>query len=108
MQNPSTSGGSRKAQVTQVTYGERKAYRMSDGRSEAIIVPEIGRVMSYGFVGGPNLLWNNPQKQFKAEEWHNYGGDKTWPAPQSLWPTNVGRGWPPVAEWDGAPQGMKC
>lgn len=104
---PAQTTISQTVQVAQITYDGRKAWRISNGRSEAIIVPEIGRVMSYGFVGGPNLLWNNPQKQFKADEWHNYGGDKTWPAPQSSWPVNVGRGWPPVAEWDGAPQGVE-
>jgi hypothetical protein len=53
VQDSSTSAASRTTQVTQVMHDGRKAYRMSDGRSEAIIVPEIGRVMSYGFVGGP-------------------------------------------------------
>jgi hypothetical protein len=103
-QSSSTPTSAGTTQLKQVTYQGRKAYRLSDGRSEAIVVPEIGRVMSYGFVGGPNLLWNNPQKQFKEGEWRNYGGDKTWPAPQSFWPVYVGRGWPPLPEWDGGPQ----
>jgi hypothetical protein len=98
----------RTTQLTQVTYQGRKAFRLTDGRSEAIIVPEIGRVMSYGFVGGPNLLWNAAPGGLDYGGWQNYGGDKTWPAPQSSWPVNVGQGWPPLKEWDGAPQGAEA
>ncbi|HEX8237629.1 MAG TPA: hypothetical protein VF600_16850 [Abditibacteriaceae bacterium] len=105
--NPSQTVPSQPTQLTQVTYQGRKAFRLSDGRSEAIIVPEIGRVMSYGFVGGPNLLWNAAPQSLDYGGWKNYGGDKTWPAPQSDWPVKVGRAWPPLAEWDGDPQGAE-
>lgn len=91
------------ARVTPTTYNDRPAFRLSDGRSEAIIVPSIGRVMSYGFVDGPNLMWS-PKDPVKIGAWMNYGGDKNWPAPQSDWPALTGAKWPPERAWDGLPQ----
>lgn len=89
--------------ITPTTYNNRPAFRLSDGRTEAIIVPSIGRVMSYGFVGGPNQLWS-PKEPLNLGGWMSYGGDKNWPAPQSQWPLTTGRGWPPESAWDGLPQ----
>jgi hypothetical protein len=87
-----------------ITYGGRRAFRITDGRTEAVIVPALGgRVMRYGFVGGPNQLWNAPaDKPFRPDEWRNVGGDKVWPAPQSQWPGLAGNGWPPPATFDRA------
>ena len=42
-----------------VKYLGFAAYRLSDGRSEAVVVPRLGRVMRYAMVGGENLLWNS-------------------------------------------------
>ncbi|MDP8964920.1 MAG: PQQ-dependent sugar dehydrogenase [Cyanobacteriota bacterium] len=82
-------------------YDGRTAFRLSDGRTEAVVVPEIGRVMRYGFVDGSNFLWNSPRKTYGENEWKNWGGDKTWPAPQQWWPAIAERGWPPDPAWDG-------
>ena len=92
-----------KPAIAQITYNGWEAYRLTDGRAEAVVVPAIGRVMHYGVIGGQNFLWNNSRKSFKDKEWKNWGGDKTWPAPQSQWATMVGQNWPPDAAWDGAP-----
>ena len=92
--------------VTATTYDGRKAFRLTNGKTEAVVVPGLsGRVMRYGFVGGPNRLWNAPKgKIFKSDEWHNWGGDKTWPAPQSTWPMYAPTGgWPPHPTYDGLP-----
>ncbi|HBB32176.1 MAG TPA: hypothetical protein DDZ80_17670 [Cyanobacteria bacterium UBA8803] len=89
--------------ITPTVYDGRTAFRLSDSRTEAIVVPEIGRVMRYGFVGGSNFLWNSPQKIYGKNEWKNWGGDKTWPAPQQWWPAIAGRNWPPDPAWDGNP-----
>ncbi|HEX8463094.1 MAG TPA: hypothetical protein VF627_00620 [Abditibacterium sp.] len=90
--------------ISQVTYFERPAYRLTDGKTEAIIVPEIGRIMSYGKVGGANLLWNSPTKDgLNGGGWKNYGGDKTWLSPQSSWQEFHGKaGWPPDNALDGS------
>ncbi|MCS6776444.1 MAG: DUF4380 domain-containing protein [Chloroherpetonaceae bacterium] len=83
--------------VRQVTYqGWSNAYLMSNGTVELIFVPQIGRILHYGYVRGPNLLWVNSELAGKTinpeqaqADWPNYGGDKLWPAPQNRW------GWPP-------------
>jgi hypothetical protein len=80
--------------------------RLCNDLVEAVITPDIGgRVMAFS-LAGRNLLWVNPAlegKLFSAEEnmgdgtlasWKNYGGSKTWPAPQ---------GWSTNAEWHGPP-----
>ncbi len=93
--------------ITQVKFGGREAYRFSDGKAQAVVVPSLGRVMSYGLVGGPNLLFNNKDAKFDPKNpnnWVNYGGDKTWPAPQNNWGLwQKSGGWPPPRQWDGQP-----
>jgi len=93
--------------ISIVDYKGWKAYRLTDGRSVAVVVPAIGRVMRFGLLNGPNWLWNadpETQKNKKPGEWKNWGGDKTWPAPQSEWATLTGKAWPPDTAWDGSPQ----
>ena len=87
------------AQVTvrKITYnGWKGAYQLTNKTTELVFVPQIGRIMRYGFIGGANLLWNNRALDGKTidlknppKDWQNFGGDKCWPAPQSRW------GWPP-------------
>ncbi|KAF3890209.1 MULTISPECIES: hypothetical protein [Nostocales] len=94
-------------EVTRIVYDGRTAFRLTDGCTEAVVVPEIGRVMHYGFIGETNFLWNSTQKNYNKDEWHNWGGDKTWPAPQLWWPAIGGRSWPPDGSWDGSPHKTK-
>lgn len=71
---------------------------------EAVIVPSVGRVMQFRFVGeteGP--FWENEKlagQSMPADPWKaahgSFGGDKTWPAPQSRW------NWPPPDIFDAA------
>ncbi len=90
--------------ISALQYQGRRAYKLTDGRAEAIIVPGIGRVMSFGKVGGPNLLWNLAGSP-ASKGWKNYGGDKTWLAPQSSWKVFHGSdNWPPDSAFDGTPQ----
>ncbi len=89
--------------ITDTTYFGRPAFRLTDGKCEAVVVPSLGRVMRYGKVGGPNLLWNaSPTQDFKSG-WKNYGGDKTWLAPQSSWGVLSEKAWPPDSAFDGSP-----
>lgn len=67
-----------------------------------------GRLLSLSTADGPEMLWHNekllaedltPRQPHhphggKMGDWLNYGGDKTWPAPQ---------GWSGVDEWAGPP-----
>ncbi len=90
--------------ISATTYQKRDAFKLTDGKTEAIIVPQIGRVMRFGKVGGPNLLWNLSRDPSKDAGWKNYGGDKTWLAPQSNWKQFHGSdNWPPDLAFDGTP-----
>lgn len=92
---PLTQGG---VTLTRTIYNGREGYRLSNGKTEAVVVPSLGRVMRYGFLGGDNLLWNAPSVN-PGDTPINWGGDKTWPAPQLDWGT--GKNWPPHPAWDG-------
>jgi hypothetical protein len=90
-------------------HGWENSILASNGRVEAVIVPAIGRVMQLRRAGekeGP--FWENPALFGKApdpesEEWLNFGGDKTWPAPQADWPNTTPREWPPPVAFDAMP-----
>ena len=112
-----TGGGGAAAQaagvtmMTRVAYnGWPEAYRLANGTVEVIVVPSVGRVMRYGFVGGPNVLWENSFLLGKTAvparaggDWQNFGGDKIWPWPQGEWGQRTGRDWPPPTAADHAP-----
>jgi hypothetical protein len=92
--------------VTQQSHrGWHDAVIVGNGQVEAVIVPSVGRVMQFRFAGetdGP--FWENDRlagQPMPAKPWEaahgSFGGDKTWPAPQSLW------NWPPPDVFDTAP-----
>lgn len=96
-----TGAGARaETTIERVDYhGWRAAWRVTNGTVDLVFVPSIGRIMRFGRVGGPNLLWENPDLAGKlpdpaAKDWANFGGDKLWPAPQERW------GWPPDRDVD--------
>lgn len=86
------------------------AMALRNGRLETIVVPAIGRVMSFGFAGdggASDPLWRHgqlgPSLPPDDNGWINFGGDKAWPAPQADWATIAGKGWPPPATFDAHP-----
>jgi hypothetical protein len=90
--------------VDRVDYhGWVGCYRLTNGDVELVYVPQVGRIMRYAFVGARNVLWENSLlagrsvKPGQTPRWANYGGDKVWPAPQSVW------NWPPDSILDGSP-----
>jgi hypothetical protein len=97
--------------VSQTVYkteykGWKDAYRLSNGTVEVIVVPSVGRIMRYGFIGGPNILWENPAeagKMIPSGRWTNTGGDKIWPWPQDDWGKILSYAWPPPVNADQAP-----
>lgn len=92
-----------KTSVNVVQWRNFPAFRLSDGETEATIVPALsGRVMSFGPIGGPNLIWNLPEDRVKTEGFNNWGGDKTFIGPHSVWGTFAQSLWPPQPSWDGA------
>jgi hypothetical protein len=93
--------------------GWTNSIKISNGIVEAVVVPKIGRIMSFEYVGHPdtNPVFANNDPTLKAVsrppgEWINYGGDKVWPSPQSGWPSYIGSNWPPDPEFDGEPQAV--
>lgn len=85
-------------------HGWSDAVVLRNGVVEAVIVPSVGRVMQFRFAGESNgPFWENEKlvgKPMSANPWRanpgSFGGDKTWPAPQSLW------NWPPPDVFDTA------
>jgi hypothetical protein len=81
----------------------RPAYRLSNGRLEAIVVPEMGgRILRFGEVGGDNWLWVGTEEQQAGEKTQFWGGDKTYFGPHSLWRFTMPATWPPPPP-DGEP-----
>ena len=94
--------GQCEAAISKTTYQNRPAYKLTNGAVDAIVVPSIGRVMSFGKTGGANLLWNNDPAQLTGDGWKNYGGDKLWLSPQTDWKLFHGaNNWPPESVLDG-------
>ena len=110
-------------------HGWTNAILVSNGRVEAVIVPEIARVMQFRFAGeeeGP--FWGNRSLDGRkpvailhtappagrdapaaeaaptpTNEWSDLGGDIVWPAPRSSWPNLLARDWPPPRAFDSMP-----
>lgn len=96
------SGPSASAIVPTQHQGWPEAYKLKNAYAEAVVVPSLGRLMHFGFRGEDSVLWENPVllgKPMPANPWStpgSFGGDKTWPAPQSQW------NWPPPTAFDAA------
>ncbi|MBB6431191.1 hypothetical protein [Algisphaera agarilytica] len=74
--------------------GWDQAVILRNSVAEAVIVPPIGRVLSFRLLGGENVLWTDPDLygQLASEErpgWENFGGDRLWPWPQADWEKNA-------------------
>lgn len=76
------------------TFFDRPAYRLANDHLSLTIVPALsGRVMELNYRG-QNCFWIN-DALLKGEiggdptfgNWMNWGGHKTWLAPQSRWPS---------------------
>ncbi len=75
-------------------YNGWPALFMKNGLVTVVAVPAIGgRIMEYN-LGTHPFLWVNdaefgktydPPKTEEERRWHNYGGYKVWPAPESRW-----------------------
>jgi hypothetical protein len=97
----------RQSKIDRITYhGWTNALRLSSATAEVIVVPEIGRVMSFRFLDGENVFWEDrsldgQRSDPTGKEWINFGGDKTWPAPEAEWGRYTGRQqWMPPSAFD--------
>ena len=90
-------------------HGWPNCYLLSNGSVEAAIVPVIGRVMQLRLAGEPDgAFWENRALDGQlhdavSNDWINFGGDKCWPAPQTVWTGQQGRDWPPPPAFDARP-----
>jgi hypothetical protein len=93
-------------------HGWEGSLRMSNGQVETTIVPIIGRVMQFSFVGEEGVFWENraldgtkpDATQWATTEWINFGGDKSWPSPEGDWSKFTKRdGWRPPPAFDAMP-----
>jgi hypothetical protein len=98
-----------KVNVKIVNYnGWRNSFILNNGVAEVIVVPSIGRIMQFRLVGEEGVIWENQamigrKVNPKLQDWSNFGGDKSWPAPQSDWPKITPRAWPPPVAFDSLP-----
>lgn len=81
---------------------------LDNGVVEVLTVPAVGRILQFGFVNDQSVFWSDPDLHGiptdpASQEWLNFGGDKTWPAPQSDWPRITPRAWPPPIAFDALP-----
>ncbi|MBX3744913.1 MAG: DUF4380 domain-containing protein [Verrucomicrobiae bacterium] len=88
--------------------GWDRCFTLSNGRVEALVVPDIGRIQQFRWAGENSPFWEDPALHGHppdpdSTEWRNFGGDKAWPAPQSDWPRLTPRAWPPPAAFDAMP-----
>ena len=76
---------------------------------EAVVIPSLGRIMDLRRPGEKEgVLWQNPALRSEpvrpdAASWTNFGGDKTWPAPESRWMKNTAGQWMPPKVFDQTP-----
>lgn len=106
--------GSTSTRIIPVDYqGWTNSYFMTNGEVEVIVVPAVARVMQFRMTGDDSgVFWINSDllgkhPDAKKNEWENFGGDKTWPAPQEDWQQTIGRSWPPPLGFDARPMEAK-
>jgi hypothetical protein len=97
-------------QIQRITYhGWVGAIRMTSEQAEVVVVPQIGRIMSFRLLDGENVFWEDCTLDGKSgdasgKEWINFGGDKSWPAPEADWSKFTGRKhWMPPIAFDALP-----
>ena len=84
--------------VEPTKWRELPAFRLTDGHSEAIIVPALGgRAVYFGLIGGMNWLWTGERGTEKKMPALFWGGDKTYLGPHTLWSLSQDSMWPPPA-----------
>jgi len=80
--------GTAQVRIEKTAYkGWPNCYRITNGEVDLIVTSDIGpRVMRYGFVGGQNLFWEQPEGLGKSGEpaWVLRGGHRIWVGPEDI------------------------
>lgn len=83
--------------------GWTNAIRLQNGQAEAILVPDLGRLVHFAATNGPSSFRLEASLKGKlppaGERFFNIGGDWFWPVAQARWGALSGDGqdWPPPA-----------
>jgi hypothetical protein len=87
-----------------------EAISLQNGKARVTVVPATGRITEFSLLEGGAArgpFWVNPSfgpgLAADATGWVNFGGEKTWPAPQSDWQAMTGTEWPPPRTFDATP-----
>lgn len=48
-----------------INYGGLDALVIQAGRARAVILEQGAQVLSYGLIGEPPIIWNNPWAQYR-------------------------------------------
>ncbi|MHC4231526.1 MAG: hypothetical protein ACYTEM_06890 [Planctomycetota bacterium] len=110
------SGGCTSVSVRQIEYrGWDNAVELSNGQVRVVVVPQIGRIMHYAFVGQDNILFETPSlfgvtlddskllRQDGQPIWASFGGDRVWPSEEDQFVVINGHRRPPDPWLDGFP-----
>jgi hypothetical protein len=68
-------------------HGWKNSYRLTNGEVELVVTTDVGpRIMRYGFVDGPNLLYECAAQLGNCGEpwWLMRGGHRLWIAPETI------------------------
>jgi hypothetical protein len=102
--------GAHQVAVQRPLFRGYEAISLENQVSRVTVVPRLGRVtelvlLKDGAAQGP--VWVNPALApglaADATGWSNFGGEKTWPAPQDEWAKLTGSPWPPPETFDATP-----
>ncbi len=98
------------APIAPIEYrGWTNAYRLRNDTVTLVMVPDIGRIVHWGYAGETNLFRLDSDLLGRRTDpddpvtWHNFGGDWIWPVAQSNWPLFQEGDWPPSRLLDGRP-----
>ncbi len=84
--------------VSKTKWRDFDAYKLTDGRTEAIVVPKLGgRLVHYGKVNGPNFMWTGEPGTERGDDALMWGGEKTYIGPHTMWGFTQPTMWPPPA-----------
>ena len=102
---PAARAGTRVARTNY--HGWADALLLRSATTEVVVAPAIGRVLQFGFAGEEGVFWENraldgQTPPWNPKDWVNFGGDKTWPAPEGEWSKQTKfAGWRPPPGFDG-------
>ncbi|MBN1796699.1 MAG: hypothetical protein JW804_08500 [Sedimentisphaerales bacterium] len=94
-------------------HGWEDSIEITNDKVRVVVVPVIGRIMYYGYIGGENLLYEDaefygrtlsegkPLEENGQAIWATFGGDRIWPSEESMFVEINGHKRPPDHWLDG-------